>query len=186
MSKKKAQSRAAMSDPTLLKPINKEDGTVQVIIETPKGSHNKFAFDTKQRIFALKSVLPAGMVFPYDFGFLPRTLAGDGDAIDVLLLMDEPAYPGVAVEARLIGVIEGEQLDGKKKTRNDRLVAVASSNHMYANIRKLSDIPKESLRELQDFFVNYHKLEGLEYRLLGCKGIGTALRLIKQARKAAS
>ena len=180
------RTKSSMADPTALQPINKDEGTIQVIIETPKGSHNKFAFDMEQRIFALKSVLPAGMVFPYDFGFLPKTLAGDGDPIDVLLLMDEPAYPGVAVEARLIGVIEGEQVDGKKKTRNDRLVAVAKSNHMYANIRKLTDIPKESLRELQDFFVNYHKLEGLEYRLLGCRGIGTALRLIKQARKAAS
>jgi len=175
----------SLSDPTQLKPISKKDGLVQVIIETPAGSRNKFAFDPEQRIFALKKVLPAGMVFPYDFGFLPQTLAPDGDPIDVLLLMDEPAFPGCAVSARLIGVIEGEQIDGKKKIRNDRLVAVADANHMYANIKRLKDLPGKWMRELQDFFVNYHSLEGKEYRLLGCKGADAAFALIKKAQKAA-
>ena len=113
-----------MANPVLLKPVNKGDGIIQVIIETPKGSRNNFAFDGEQNIFTVKAVLPAGMSFPYDFGFLPRTLAPDGDPIDVLLLMDEPAFPGIAVRARLIGIIEGEQTDGKK-IRNDRLIAVA-------------------------------------------------------------
>jgi inorganic pyrophosphatase len=117
--------RKGMADPTQLKPIDKKDGLLQVIVETPAGSRNKFAFDPEQEIFALKKVLPAGMVFPYDFGFLPKTIAPDGDPIDVLLLMDEPAFPGIAVRARLIGIIEGEQMDGKKRIRNDRLVAVA-------------------------------------------------------------
>jgi inorganic pyrophosphatase len=175
----------SLADPTKLKPIDKKEGLIQVIIETPAGSRNKFAFDPDQAIFALKKVLPAGMVFPYDFGFLPQTIAPDGDPIDVLLLMDEPAFPGCAVQARLIGVIEGEQLDGKKKIRNDRLVAVAEMNHMYANIRKLKDLPAQWLTELQLFFVNYHNLEGKKYKLLGCKGEDAALRLIKKAQKAA-
>src|SRR6201997_4672133 len=175
----------SLADPTRLKPISKTDGLLQVIIETPAGSRNKFAFDPDQGIFSLKSVLPAGMVFPYDFGFLPQTLAPDGDPIDVLLLMDEPAYPGCAVKSRLIGVIEGEQLDGKKKVRNDRLVAVAEVNHMYANIRKLRDLPGKWMQELEEFFVNYHNLEGKKYRLLGCKGADAALSLIKKAQKAA-
>jgi inorganic pyrophosphatase len=173
-----------LADPTRLKPISKRDGLLQVIVETPAGSRNKFAFDPDQGIFALKKVLPAGMVFPYDFGFLPQTLAPDGDPIDVLLLMDEPAFPGCAVRARLIGVIEGEQLDGKVKLRNDRLVAVAEANHMYANIRSLEDLPREWRLELQKFFVNYHDLEGKKYRLLGCKGADVALQLIKEAQKA--
>jgi inorganic pyrophosphatase len=173
----------ALSDPTRLKPIDKKDGLLQVIIETPAGSRNKFAYVPDQGIFTLKAVLPAGMTFPYDFGFLPQTLAPDGDAIDVLLLMDEPAFPGIAVRARLIGVIEGEQIDGKKKIRNDRLVAVADANHMYANIRRLKDLPGKWIKELQDFFVNYHSLEGKEYRLLGCKGVDAALRLVKEAHK---
>src|ERR1700749_2943591 len=175
----------SLSDPTKLKPFEQKAGLVQVIIETPAGSRNKFAFDPDQGIYSLKKVLPAGMVFPYDFGFLPKTIAPDGDPIDVLLLMDEPAFPGIAVRARLIGVIEGEQLDGKKKIRNDRLVAVADANHMYANVRKLSDLPGKWLKELQDFFVNYHNLEGKKYQLLGCKGEDKAFSLIKGAKKAA-
>ena len=175
----------SLADPTRLKPLIKKDDLLQVIIETPAHSRNKFAYDPDQGIFALKKVLPAGMVFPYDFGFLPRTLAPDGDPIDVLLLMDEPAYPGCAVRARLIGVIEGEQLDGKKKVRNDRLVAVAEANHQYANIRKLGDLPAQWIKELQNFFVNYHRLEGKEYRLLGCKGADAAFTLIRKAQRAA-
>lgn len=179
------KSKRSLADPTQLKPIDKQDGILQVIIETPKGSRNKFSFDVQQKIFSLKSVLPAGMVFPYDFGFLPQTLAADGDPIDVLLLMDEPAFPGIAVRARLIGIIEGEQLDGKKKIRNDRLVAIAEANHMYANIRKLTDLPGKFLRELEDFFVNYHSLEGKQYKLLGCKSAAVGQRMIEKARKAA-
>jgi inorganic pyrophosphatase len=174
----------ALANPTQLKPVDKKDGILQVIVETPKGSRNKYAFDPDQGIFALKKVLPAGMTFPYDFGFLPQTLADDGDPIDVLLLMDEPAFAGCAVRALLVGVIEGEQLDGKKKVRNDRIVAVAEANHMYAHIRRMKDLPKQFLKELQEFFVNYHNLEGKKYRLLGCKEATAAMTLIKQARKA--
>jgi inorganic pyrophosphatase len=172
----------SLSNPTKLKPTTKDD-LLQVIIETPAGSRNKFAFDPDQSVFALKKVLPAGMVFPYDFGFLPQTLAPDGDPIDVLLLMDEPAYPGCLVASRLIGVIEGEQFDGKEKIRNDRLLAVADANHMYANIRKVKDLPKKWVDELEVFFVNYHNLEGKKYKLLGCKGAVTARTLIKKAQK---
>src|ERR1700761_3842427 len=160
----------APSDPTKLKPIDKKDGLLQVIVETPAGSRNKFAWDPEQGIFCLKAVLPAGMAFPYDFGFLPQTKAGDGDPIDVLLLMDEPAFSGCAVPAKLIGVIEGEQIDGKKKIRNDRLVAVAAPSHSYAKVKKLDDLPKRWIKELEIFFVNFHNLEGKKYRLLGCEG----------------
>jgi inorganic pyrophosphatase len=175
----------SLADPTKLEPVDKKHGLLQVIVETPAGSRNKFAYDPEQGIFALKKVLPAGMVFPYDFGFLPKTIAPDGDPIDVLLLMDEPAFPGCAVRARLVGVIEGEQLDGKDKIRNDRLVAVAEVNHQYANIKRLKDLPGKWMKEVQDFFVNYHSLEGKKYRLLGCKDTAVAFKLIKKAQKAA-
>lgn len=174
----------SLSDPSRLKPVvDKQDPVLQVIIETPAGSRNKFAFDPDQEIFALKKVLPAGMTFPYDFGFVPRTLAPDGDPLDVLILMDQPAFPGCAVRARLIGVIEGEQVDGNKTIRNDRLVAVAEANHQYSNVSKIKDLPEKWIKEVEDFFVNFHKLEGKKYRLLGCKGSGAALRLIQDAQK---
>src|ERR1700756_5968176 len=126
MSKKQKRS---LADPTSLN-LHSDD-TFQVIIETPKASRNKYRYDPKQGIFTLSKVLPEGMVFPHDFGFLPQTLAPDGDPIDVLLLMDEPAFPGISVKGRLIGVIEGEQVAGKKKIRNDRLVGIAEESHRY-------------------------------------------------------
>ena len=183
MAKKKLPP--SLRNPILLRPLDKNTGFIQVIIETPKGSRNKFAYDEEQNIFIVKKVLPAGMTFPYDFGFLPRTKAEDGDPIDVLLLMDEPAFPGIAVRARLIGVIQGEQIEGKKKTRNDRLLAVAEMNHEYAWIKRLDDLPKKFMHELEQFFVNYHQLEGKQYKLLGCKGADVAMRAIKEARRAA-
>jgi inorganic pyrophosphatase len=181
----KSKSKKSLADPTQLKPFGNKDSLLQVIIETPKSSRNKYAFDPDQEIFSLKKVLPAGMAFPYDFGFLPRTIADDGDPIDVLVLMDEPAFPGCLLLARLIGVIEGERLDGKKRIRNDRLVAIAEANHMYANIKRLEDLPRHFLKELEDFFVNYHRLEGKQYKLLGCKDVATARTLIKKAQRAA-
>jgi inorganic pyrophosphatase len=178
-------SGRGLANPTELKPIDKDGGILQVVIETPKGSRNKFAFDPKQKVFGLRKVLPAGMVFPYDFGFLPQTLAPDGDPLDVLLLMDEPAFPGIVVRSRLIGIIEGEQIDGKKRIRNDRLLAVAESNYLYANIKRATDLPDQFLNQLEEFFVNYHRLQGKQYRLLGCKGAAEAGKLIKQAKRAA-
>jgi inorganic pyrophosphatase len=123
------------------------------------------------------------MVFPYDFGFVPQTLGEDGDPLDVLVLMDEPAFPGCALMARLIGVIEGEQIAPKMRpVRNDRLVAVAETTHMYAKFTKLKDMPKKALNEIEEFFVNYHKLQGKKFKLLGIKGEKTAERLIAKGR----
>src|SRR5216110_2920921 len=119
-----------MSDPTQLVPFDrKKKDLVQVVIETPRGSRNKYAFDPDQRVFRMKKVLPEGMVFPHDFGFIPSTKAQDGDPLDVLLFMDQSAFPGCVVEARLVGVIEGEQSEDGEKKRNDRLLAVANTSH---------------------------------------------------------
>jgi len=90
-----------------LQPLDGDRNSIQVIIETPKGS-NKYVFDSKQKIFGLKTVLPAGMTFPYDFGFVASTTAEDGISTDVLVLMDEPASPGCPLKCRIVGIIEGE------------------------------------------------------------------------------
>src|SRR6202167_6789836 len=117
MAKKKSQPRS-LADPAGLSAAD-GDGQIQVVIETPKGSRNKYAFDEEQRVFELKKVLPAGMVFPYDFGFVPCTKAEDGDPTDVLVLMDEPAFPGCVLKCRVIGIIEGDQGNKKMRKRND-------------------------------------------------------------------
>ena len=172
-----------LADPSAIEPYN-SDNVLQVVIETPKNSRNKYAFDHDRRVIVLRKVLPAGMVFPYDFGFVPSTLAEDGDPIDVLLLMDEPAFPGCVLDARLIGVIEGEdELDGGSTQRNDRLLAVASASHTFENLHTIDDLPQPLLDHMQEFFVTYPRLlGGKTYRLLGAKGPEEATRLIEQAR----
>jgi inorganic pyrophosphatase len=172
-----------MADPMRLKPFDKESGLLHVVVETPSGCRNKFSYDPERGVFHIKSVLPAGMTFPYEFGFVPQTKADDGDPVDVLLLMDEHAYPGVVVKARLIGVIEGEQKEGKKTVRNDRLVAVSEVSHEYANIRRFKDLPEKWLEEIEKFFVNYAGQQGKEFKVIGVKGAEEAMALVDRAKK---
>jgi inorganic pyrophosphatase len=160
---------------------------VEVVIETPKRSRNKYAWDPRRKAFTLSRVLPAGMSFPYDFGFVPGTRADDGDPFDVLVLMDEPAFPGCVVNCRVIGVIEGEQLDegAKRPVRNDRLVAVEHENHIYAGARTITDLPEQLLHEVAEFFVNYHRLQHRRFRILGTHGPQRAQDLVRRSRRAA-
>ena len=181
----KKNQKGSLADPLRLAPRDAEDDEIiQVIIETPKGSRNKYAFDPDQKVFELKKVLPAGMAFPYDFGFIPSTVAEDGDPVDVLVLMDQPAFPGCLVKCRLIGVIEGEQKDKKEAVRNDRIVAVEIENHEWAHIEHVDDLGKLFVRELEEFFVNFHDLMGKKYRILDVRGPGQARRCVDDGRKA--
>jgi len=187
MSKKNEKNRGSLADPSRLKPLDPDDRQMlRVVVETPKGSRNKFAFDPDEQLFELKKVLPAGMTFPYDFGFVPSTLAEDGDPIDVLVLMDEPAFPGCVLTCRPIGVIEGQQVqkkDKKDKVRNDRIVAVEQDAHSWADIKTIDDLGKQFERELEEFFVNYHRLSGKEYLVLGVKGPKQARKLVKSGMR---
>lgn len=181
MPKSQKQGRS-LANPTQLAPFDENDRVV-VIIETPKGSRNKYAFDPQERVFELKKVLPAGMAFPYDFGFVPSTLGGDGDPLDVLVLMDEPAFPGCKLTCRVIGVIQGEQGAKNDPERNDRVVAVENGNHSYAHVKHIDDLGKPFEREIEAFFVNYHRLSSKQYRILGLKGPSAAQRCIEKARQ---
>src|SRR5580693_7398086 len=166
---KRVSRKKALANPIELNPFSVDKGLLRVVIETPKGSRNKFAFNDDERIFELKKVLPAGMTFPYDFGFVPSTKADDGDPVDVLVLMDEPAFAGCALSCRPIGVIQGEQGDKKDKERNDRIIAVEKDAHSWADIKTIDDLSKQFLRELEEFFVDYHKLSGEQYLVLGVR-----------------
>ena len=177
MAKKKKQG---IVNPTRLASFDKEK-KVQVVIETPKGSRNKYAWDSDQQIFALKKVLPEGMSFPYDFGFIPSTEGEDGDPIDVLVLMDQPVFTGCLVKARLIGVIEGKQTEDGKSERNDRLLAVAESSHTHSDINSVKDLNKELLKEIEKFLVNYHANDGTEFKVLACKGPSAATACLEKA-----
>lgn len=172
---------SGIADPSRLKPYGGDHKElIRVVIETPKGSRNKFAFNSDEHIFELKKVLPAGMAFPYDFGFVPSTKADDGDPIDVLVLMDEPAFTGCLLSCRAVGVIEGEQEQNGKNLRNDRIIAVDSCAHDWSDVNDVEDLDKRLIEELKQFFTNYHKLSGSRYRVLKVKGREQAKKLVKK------
>jgi len=154
---------------------------VRVVIETPKGSRNKYAFNPKLGAFELHKVLPAGMAFPYDFGFVPATVAGDGDPLDVLVLMDEPAFVGCVLTCRLVGIVTGKQKAKRKREENDRLIAVEENNHTFATIKHLDDLGREFVEELEAFFTTYHGLDDETYTVTGTGGPGKALKRLKAA-----
>ncbi|HEV7857643.1 MAG TPA: inorganic diphosphatase [Pyrinomonadaceae bacterium] len=158
-----------------------ESGELNVIIETPKGSRNKFDYDEEHHLFKLGGVLPSGAVFPFDFGFVPSTIGGDGDPLDVLVLMDEPAFAGCLLTARLIGVIEALQTEREgETTRNDRLIAVAARSHTHAHVRALDDLNENLVKEIEHFFISYNTIKGKEFKPLGRFGTQEALKLVRK------
>ena len=157
-------------------------GALHVIIETPKGSRNKFDYDETYRLFRLGGVLPAGAVFPYDFGFVPSTLGEDGDPLDVLLMMDEPAFAGCLVAARLIGAVAAEQTEASETTRNDRLIAVAANSRNHRDVHSLDALGGNLLEEIEHFFVSYNAAKGKQFTPLGRVGPNEALRLVEAAQ----
>ncbi len=164
-----------------LPPFDKETGDVNVVIETPKGSRNKYKYDTKRGLFILSKVLPGGNTFPYDFGYIPSTRGQDGDPLDVLVLMDESAFAGCLIPARLIGVIRAEQEDDGKKIRNDRLSAVAAQSHDQRDIRDLDQLNQHLVEEIEHFFVSYHALDGARFQPEARLGPGKARKIVEKA-----
>ena len=161
-----------------------DDEELNVVIETPKGSRNKYNYDEELRLFKLGGVLPSGAVFPFDFGFVPSTLGGDGDPLDVLVLMDEPAFAGCLVRVRPVGVIEAEQTERDGETeRNDRLVAVAAKSRLHGNVRTLEDLGSGLPEEIEHFFVSYNQAKGKEFKPLGRFGPGRALKLVEEGAR---
>ena len=147
-----------------LPPFDESSGELNVVIETPKGSRNKYAYDENLGLFVLKGVLTAGHSFPFDFGYIPQTLGGDGDPLDVLVLMEEPAFAGCLVPSRLIGVIEAEQTerDGEAE-RNDRLIAVAADSQTHADIKSINDLNETLVDQIEHFFVSYNEAKGKKF-----------------------
>ena len=174
---KKSATPARLTD---LDPYDPESRELNAIIETPKGSRNKFAYAEEHGLFILKGVLPAGASFPFDFGFVPSTIGGDGDPVDILVLMDEPAFVGCLVPARLVGVIEAEQTEKGETTRNDRLIAVAAHSHSHRKVRTLGQLGENLLAEIEHFFISYNAIKGKEFEPLGRFGPHRARRLIEE------
>ena len=150
----------------------------KAIIETPKGRRNKFDYDPEFRMFELGGLLPEGMAFPFDFGFIPSTLADDGDPLDVMVLMDEPAHVGCMLDVRIIGVIEAQQTEKGKTTQNDRVMGVAIHSYNHNHIHSVDDVEKTLLDQVEDFFVAYNKVRGKKFKVQGRHGPKRAAQLI--------
>jgi inorganic pyrophosphatase len=174
-----------MSQLDQLPPFDADSEDLNVIIETTKGRRNKFKYDQEKKLFTLGSMLPPGAVFPYDFGFVPSTRAEDGDPLDVLVLMDEPAFVGCLVHARLIGVIEAEQTEDGETFRNDRLIAVVSAEYVHHLAETLDDLPHEQVDDIEHFFVSYNEMRGKEFKPLRRRGPRAAQALVREAQRRA-
>lgn len=166
--------------------LDEKTAACRAVVETPKGRRGKYDYDPKSRAFRLKTMLPDGMSFPLDFGFIPSTLAEDGDPTDVMILVDEPSPVGALVDVRLIGVIEGEEEEDGKTERNDRLLAVAAVSHLYADVKQASDLDDGFIDNLVQFWVNKDRLEGKAFRCLGVKGPKEAAAQVKKTAAAAA
>jgi inorganic pyrophosphatase len=166
-----------------LQPFDGESGCLNVVIDTPKGSRNKYAFDFELNAYKLKAVLPHGMIFPFDFGSIPGTIAEDGDPLDVLVLMDEPAFVGCLIQARLLGVVEAKQTETGKTERNDRLIAVASESHTHASLKSLQKLDSKLIDEIEHFFVSYNDARGKKFKPIRRRGAAAAKELVKRQTK---
>jgi inorganic pyrophosphatase len=164
--------------------IDEEDNIIAVI-ETPRGTRTKLTYEEKLGAFMVTKVLPQGMSFPFDFGFIPSTRGGDGDPVDVLVMIDEALPPGTVVPTRLIGVIEAQQTerDGKT-TENHRLIAVATDCQLFGEVNTLDDLPQAVMEQIEHFFVSYNEQAGKTFQPTGRHGPRRARNLVEKAMRA--
>jgi inorganic pyrophosphatase len=147
-------------------------------VETPKGSRNKYAYDEETEMMVLKKALPAGMVFPFDFGFIPSTIAEDGDPMDILILTDAPTFSGCLVHSKVLGIIKVEQEEDGRKVRNDRVIAVQLQSRLYSSAEHIEDLPNGLVKEIINFFASYNQLSEDHFNSLGNDGPDVAIKLI--------
>ena len=154
--------------------------TITVIIETPKGSSEKYDYDPLLKLFRLKKILPTGMVFPFDFGFIPHSKGEDGDPLDALVISEFETFPGCRIDCRLIGVLQAEQTEARKTIRNDRYFFIPESSLLYQPVKKPGDLPAQLRKELLLFFVAYNKAEGKRFKPLKLLPAEKATVLLKK------
>ncbi len=144
---------------------------VNAIVEIPKGHRNKYELDKDTGLFVLSRCLYSSSHYPGDYGFVPQTLADDGDALDILLMVNEPTFTGCLIRARVIGMF-GMKDAG---SRDYKLLAVPDSDPLYAEYVELGDAPPHFLREVENFFANYKQLEGVTVEPEGWSGVADAM-----------
>jgi inorganic pyrophosphatase len=157
-----------------------EGRNLRVVVETPRGSGIKLKYDDKLGCFSLTRILPLGVIFPYDFGFVPQTLAQDGDPIDVLVLIDASTYPGVVISCRLLGALQIEER-GMRGRPNHRLVAVPVKAARKDDLKDLSALSERSQRELERFFVTTTAFTAKDPQIRGWVGPEAASEMVQKS-----
>ncbi|HEY7033713.1 MAG TPA: inorganic diphosphatase [Thermomicrobiales bacterium] len=152
---------------------------VEAFIEIPRGSQHKYEYDPKARTFRLKRVLYSAVHYPADYGFIPETLAPDGDPLDIMVLLQEPTFPGCLVPCRPIGSLG---LRDQKGT-DAKILAVPTGDPRYDRIRDLGDVDPHWLREIETFFATYKLLDTVAADVQGWHRCRHAQRLIAECRE---
>jgi inorganic pyrophosphatase len=168
-----------------LPPFDKESRALNIIVETPRNGRIKYKYNKKYGMFQLDKTLPYGFSFPFEFGFVPSTIGGDGDPLDVLVLSDEATFPGCLVLGQVLGVLQGEQREGKKVNRNDRLVAIPLSIKTQEPMIPIKTLDQALISDITKFFISYNEVQGKKFKSLGFGSRQRALDLIEEARKRA-
>lgn len=156
-----------------------DDSTVLAFIEIPRGSRNKYEYDEKTRTFRLDRVLYSSVHYPTDYGFIPDTLAEDGDHLDILVLVQEPTFPGCVIEARPLGGLDMSD----EKGSDFKVLAVPVGDPRYAHVESLEDIGEHWLREIETFFATYKQLEPKQTEVLGWHEAEEARQVIARCRE---
>lgn len=147
------------------------------VIEIAKGSKVKYELDKETGMIMFDRLLHTSMMYPANYGFIPRTLGGDGDPLDVLVLTSENLMPGILVEARPIGMIQMID-DGEA---DEKIIAVATGDPFYKNVKSLDDLPKHTFDEMVHFFARYKELQNKVTEIKGVEGKESALRVIEDS-----
>jgi inorganic pyrophosphatase len=155
----------------------------EVTIETPKGKASKFDLEPSTGQIKLIKVMPAGLVFPFDFGFLNETKGEDGDPLDVMVISEIETFSGCKMDCRIIGALKCRQTerDGTV-TRNDRFIAVPQVSQLYQKVETLKQLPKQIILQVEEFFRNYNQQAGKHFELLGRLQSEQAIKLIQDNR----
>jgi len=161
--------------------VNKKPKTVTAIVESPKGCGYKYDYEPGIRRFKLKKILPSGLVFPFDFGFVPGTKGEDGDPLDIIVISELASFPGCAIDCRIIGAIVAEQTerDGKSM-RNDRFLGIPDVSQQFAEIGEAGALPGGILEQIENFFKNYNRQAGKKFKVLDILDAAKAVKLIKK------
>ncbi len=161
-------------------PAQPKPGLINVLIEIPARSKNKYEFDKDMNAFALDRVLFSSVQYPYDYGFVPNTLADDGDPLDGMVLMDQPTFPGCVIAARPIGMLE--MIDGGD--RDEKILCVPDADPRYRNVTSLKDVASHRLDEIAEFFKTYKNLEKKVTQILGWQDVDQVKPLVEKCIQA--